>query len=374
MQVARRIRWLAVALWLLAAAAWAGFLVFQFAHPVLPGQDWRSQGQLVDFRDTVWVPGRYLLAGGDPYDTPVLLEAYPWTQGLPLYLPAWFLLATPVSLLPYLASNALYQLLGLAAGLLFIRLVLVTALAAAPLQWRILGLPLGLLWLCGWASGRYALANVSTALVAIGFVLVVRGVRLAWTDPGAAQVATAVGVGLTLLKPTFGLLMVVVAVAGRRYDAAWRGVLGAAVASLPALVVCVIASGGAGGFLLAVSHNLTWSTSPDAATGLFSPFNVSIDLVSQLARAGVIVPGVVQIAVPVLACGLAAYVAARTRTLLVLATGVGALMLLGFVHQFYDLIILLLPVAAGLDLVRRRALAPLTGTTWLAASLPTVHA
>jgi hypothetical protein len=364
-------RLLVVGAWAVAIMAWALTLVVQYLHPVLPGDSWQSQGHLVDFRDTVWVPGRFLWSGGNPYDTPALLSTYPWTQGLPVYAPEWFLLAAPLSLLPYLVANVVYQVVGLAVAIVLVRLILRWTLP----RYVAIGIPVGVLWFCVWAAGRYALANVSTALVVLGLVLALRGVWLARSDPtGPMRAATACGVALTLLKPTYGLLVVVVVIAGRRFDAAWRGVLAMLVASLPALVASVIASGGPSGFVAALLRNLDWSTSPDAATGLSSPFNVSIDFVSQLARLGSVPPGWVQLAVPLVACAAAAWVARRAQTLLVLTAGVTTLLLLGFVHQFYDLIALLLPFAVGLGcVVDGRMNGRIGYLIWILAALPTLH-
>ncbi|MGQ0576676.1 MAG: glycosyltransferase 87 family protein [Pseudonocardia sp.] len=368
-------RMLLVALWALALVALALSLVVQYVDPVLPGEPWQSQGQLVDFRDSVWTPGGYLLAGGNPYDTGTYLADVPWTQGLALYAPAWLLVALPLAPLPFLVANGIYQLLGMTVVLLMIRFLLRWTLP----RYLAIGTPVGLIWLVVWAAGRYALANVSTALVVFGVMLVLRGVwlRRSAVDPagaGLATATTALGVALSLVKPQFGIIMVVIALAGRRWDAVWRGIAGLAAASTPILLACVAASGGVSGFLDGVRSNLARSTSAESAAGLTSRFNVSIDLVGQLARLGVDLPGPVRVLVPLTAMLLAAWIVVRSRSLLVFTVGLTTVVLLGFIHQFYDLLVLILPLCVGIGRIADGIPMDVADRArWLLASLPTVH-
>lgn len=369
---------LVATLWVLAVLALAVSLVVQYVNPVLPGEPWQSQGQLVDFRDSVWTPGRYLLSGGNPYDTATYLAAVPWTQGLALYAPAWLLVSVPLAPLPYLVANAIYQVLGITVVLVLIRVVLRWTLP----RFVAVGTPIAVVWLVVWAAGRYALANVSTALVVLGVVLVLRGVWLRRTADATpddrkhdlATGATSIGVALAMLKPQFGLVMVVVALAGRRWDAAWRGVLGLGLASTPVLVACVAASGGVSGFVDGIRSNLARSTSAESAAGLTSPLNVSIDLLGQVGRLGVDPPPAVRLAVPLIALAVAAWLVVRSRSLIVLTAGVTATLLLGFIHQFYDLLVLVLPLCVGIAWIAdRRRVSRLDRCRWLFAAFPTVH-
>lgn len=365
-------RALLATLWSLAVVALAVSLVVQYVNPVLPGEPWQSQGQLVDFRDSVWMPGRYLLSGGNPYDTATYLQAVPWTQGLALYAPAWLVVGATLGGLPYLLANGIYQLLGITVVLVLVR----TVLRLTMRRFLTIGTPIGLVWLVVWAAGRYALANVSTGLVVLGVVLVLRGIWLRRVEvaPGVVRAATATGVGLALVKPQFGLVVLVAALAGRRWDAVWRGVVGLAVLSVPTTVACVVASGGVPGFLDGIRSNLARSTSSESAVGLHSPLNVSIDLVGQLGRLGVEPPGWVRVAVPLVALALVVWVVVRARSLIVLTVGVCTILLLGFVHQFYDLLVLVLPLCVGIAwIVERRAVPWTDRAQWLLASLPTVH-
>jgi hypothetical protein len=226
------------------------------------------------------------------------------------------------------------------------------------------------------------LANVSTALVVLGVVLVLRGVWLRRTAGATlddrkhalATGATSVGVALSMLKPQFGLVMVVVAVAGRRWDATWRGILGLTLASAPVLVACAVASGGVSGFVDGIRSNLARSTSAESAAGLTSPLNVSIDLLGQIGRFGIDPHPAVRVAVPLVALAVAAWLVVRSRSLIVLTAGVTTTLLLGFIHQFYDLLVLVLPLCVGIGWIAdRRGASRLDRCRWLFAAFPTVH-
>jgi hypothetical protein len=78
--------------------------------------------------------------------------------------------------------------------------------------------------------------------------------------------------------------------------------------------------------------------------------------------------------VPLAALAVTAWIVLRSRTLIVLSTGVCCALLLGFVHQFYDLLVLILPLCVGLEwILHARPVALLDRARWLLASLPTVH-
>jgi len=60
-------RGIVVFCWCAVAAAIATRLSVMFAQPILPGQSYRgAEGYFLDFRDTIWTPGRDLLGGGNP--------------------------------------------------------------------------------------------------------------------------------------------------------------------------------------------------------------------------------------------------------------------------------------------------------------------
>src|SRR5690242_12836018 len=104
------------------ALSWRGWLT----DLTFPGTPWQYPHQMADFRDTVWAPGRWLLAGHNPYDPVAYLPANPGSQEFDPYAPAWFLLAAPLALLPFTASAALYLAIGAGLMVILLRLVIRT--------------------------------------------------------------------------------------------------------------------------------------------------------------------------------------------------------------------------------------------------------
>lgn len=360
--------------WLVALTALTWLQIYRWQDPTLPGMSWQEPHQLGDFRDTIWVPGQYLLSGGNPYDTPSYVAAHPWAQEFNLYAPVWLVLSVGLSLLPFSVATAVYLALGAAgaAGFLWVTLRLV-----AP-HWVRFGVPLGLVWFALWSPSRYALQNGGTWLVLLGCVLVLDGL----TRPAPAdRRRIAVGVALALIKPQFGVPLLVFALAAGRRDAVWRGVVGLAVASLPAGVACVVAAGGIGEFVDGVRANLAYSSSPDSPTGLASPFNGRIDVLGMAARLGAVdQPGWAALAVLVVSLAVGAFVVRRAGSPLAVIGAAAALTLLAVVHQPYDVVILVLPAVLGLaGAVAQRSstgrLRPPRAEVlaWVAAAVPVLH-
>lgn len=371
-------------LWLLAVAGLVWVQWTRLADPTYPGMDWQDPHQLTDFRDAVWLPGRTLLEGGNPYDTEAMKAARPWAQEFNLYAPAWLLLAGAFGGLPFTASALVYLVLGAALLVLFLW---VTIRLSAP-ELTAIALPLGVIWSVLWSPTRYALQNGATFLVMLGAVLVLRGLVDADGRPHGPRPlghrALALGVALALIKPQFGLPLALLLVVAGRGRAVVRGVVWLALASLPALLLCVRAAGGVGGFVDSVVRNLAYSGSPDSPTGLGSVFNGRIDYLGMLARFGVVdqpswLPAVVGLALVALAAVVVLWAPGEVT---VLATA-SAAMLLGVVHQPYDVVPLMLVVLVGLGrLLPSTARGGAPGlsrmdrtetTAWVAGGLPVLH-
>ena len=234
------------------------------------------------------------MTGGNPYDPAPYLAANAGSQEYDPYAPAWLLLSAAFAPLPFTAAAAAYLVLGAVLAVVLIRLLL----RWADPRLLPLGTPIGLIWLEVWSPGRYSLQNGGTLLIFIGWVLVMRALVRRQASWGA------LGLALVLLKPQFGLPLIVVLVAAARRTAV-NGLLLLPAASLPALTICVIAAGGPVGFLESISRLLSYATSADAATGLLSPFNGRIDLLGMLGRFGIAAPGWAQLLVGVLATAAA---------------------------------------------------------------------
>ena len=335
-------QWLVVVLWAVVAAAVAVRLFSMFAHPILPGESYRgADGYFLDFRDTVWAPGRYLLGGGDPYDPDTYLAEFPWALPMSLYTPAWLNLAVVLAPLPYLLSVAVFQIISIGVAIVTLRILAKWAMPSVAN----LAVPLGLLWCNIWYPGRGAISvQLGSLLGVLGAVLVLRS--LATGKAGAGW-----GSALVLLKVQFGVFALVAAVGGR-LRAAGRGVFGLFAASLPIVAACVVAAGGPVEFFRSVMRDLAVLNSDVAPTSLHSPVQRRFDLLGQLARWGLTDPPVwLQVAVPVLALTAVVVVVRRTRNPLTLATVVTTAMLIGFYHAPYDLLVLFVPVALGIGLI-----------------------
>lgn len=333
-------------LWTAAVAASLARVVDLLSDPTLPGMPWQqATNSLMDYRDIIWVPGRYLLDGGNPYDPDVYLAAHPWAQEFDPYAPAWLLLALIFAPLPYLASAAVYQIFTTAVAVVLLRVV---SRWAMP-RWADIAVPAGLLWLNLWYPGRGSLAAGSSLVAVLGVALVVRALAEPERPDRSWSVGGAVGIGLALIKPQFGLPVMVIAVAGGRIRYVWRGILGLAIASLPVAIVCSIAAGGPIAFVNSVLRDLDHASSPDAPTGLRSPFQDRIDVVGLLARYGLTDPSViVSVGVPLLAVIIGAVVVVRSRDPFLTATAVSGAAILGFVHFPYDLLVMVIPFVVGL--------------------------
>ena len=179
-----------LALWLLIAAAIAVRLTVMLGRPILPGDPWRGSGTaryFLDFRDTIWTPGRYLLSGGNPYDPVAYQAAYPWALAFSLYAPAWLLLAALLAPLPYLVSIMVFQALSLVAAIVMLRVIC---------RWTMptladLAVPAALLWMNVWYPGRGALSvQLTTLLAVLGTALVLRSVTQ-WPRASHAEADTA---------------------------------------------------------------------------------------------------------------------------------------------------------------------------------------
>lgn len=360
-------RWLVWAVWVAAVVAVAVSCVGWLSTLTYPGTPWQTSQSMIDFRETIWAPGRYLLNGGNPYDHDAYLLANPGSQEFDPYAPAWFLLAVPVGALPFAVSAAVYLAVGAVVAVVLLRTV---AAWGAPGLVRI-GVPALLLYLCAWAPGKYGLQNGGALLVALGWVLVVRDVvehapavpqrrpderpaRMWGVVPSGAW-AAGVGLALSLLKPQFGLPLVVIALVAGRWAVVWRGAVALLAGSIPVVIACSVNAGGFDRFLISILQLVGYASSPSAQTGLSSSENRRADLLGMLARlTGEAPTAWLQLVVPLVVLALGVLVVRRAREPLTIAAGVAAATLLPVVHQSYDNIILLMPVVVTIDVVLAR--------------------
>jgi hypothetical protein len=364
-----------IALWIAVVATIITREAVMLSNPLPPGVPWRGAGidrYFLDFRDTVWTPGRFLLEGGNPYDPDAYRAAYPWALSFSLYAPVWLLLAAALSPLPYLISIIVFQVLSLAVAVLMLHLLF---------RWSLprhvaFAVPIALLWMNIWYPGRGALSvQLTTLLAVIGVTLVIRSVCAPSGRADADDRAGAWGVALCLLKPQFGTMAIVGLAAGRARSVAW-GVAGLALASLPMLVVCTVAAGGPGAFVDSVIRDLAVANSNTHPSGLMYPDQRRLDLLGQIVRWGSGAPPAwLQIAVPIIFLVVVPVIVVRlTRRPLAQSAVVCTSMLIGIYHGTYDLLVLFVPVAIGIGMALRGELTRAGDRiTLLACSLVVLH-
>lgn len=362
-------------LWLVVAAVVAVRLSILFSNPILPGESFRgSDKHFLDFRDTIWTPGRFMLEGGNPYDPDTYLTANPWALPFSLYTPAWLLLAAVLAPFPYLISVAIFQALSLGVAVVMLRIL---CRWAAPTLADV-AVPIGLLWMNIWYPGRGAISvQLGSLLAVLGVALVLRSLtrpeaqdalpERAARPRAAFDPACAVGLALALLKAQFGAI-VVVALVGRRHREVRWGVLGLVLASVPILILCTVSAGGPVEFVRAVLRDLALLTSAAAPTGLNYPGGGRVDLLGVLARYGLLDPPLwLQAVIPLLALAAIVIAIRLTRNPLAVSAVVCTSMLIGYYHGRYDLLLLFVPVVVGFGMVIRGQLRSVAEWITLAA-------
>lgn len=348
-------RYLVAALWTLALAAAVARIVVMVSDPILPGDPWRtSTGEFGDFRDVVWVPGRYVLDGGNPYDPVTYLVDHPWAQQFSAYPPVWLVFGVLLGPLPYLVAAVVFQVLSLGVAVAMLRTVarwLLPTVASVAV-------PIGLFWLNVWYPGRGALASLGSVLAVLGVALVLRSVvRPAAGSDRPVDWACAAGIAFALVKPQFGVVLLAVAMAGGRLREAWRGVVALAVACLPLFAVVSVSAGGPVEFVRSVLRNQQYVWGPDTPGGLGSPFERRLDVFGAMADFGFVAPpGWLVGGVAVAGVAVSVLAVRRARDPFVLTTVVCGVTMVAFFHPWYDLLLLLVPVAAGTGMVLRRQL------------------
>jgi hypothetical protein len=364
-------RYLVAALWAIALVAAVARIVVMVSDPILPGDPWRtSTGEFGDFRDVVWVPGNHVLDGGNPYDPVPYLADHPWAQHFSAYPPVWLVFGVLLGPLPYLIAAVVFQVMALGVAVAMLRTVARWLLpAVAPLA-----VPIGLFWMNVWYPGRGALASLGSVLAVLGVALVLRSVcRPAAGTDRAVDWACVAGIAFALVKPQFGVVLLAVAVAGGRLREAWRGVVALAVACLPLFVVVSVSAGGPVELVRSVLRNQQFVWGPDTPGGLGSPFERRLDVFGAMADFGFVTPpGWLVGGVALAGVAVAVLAVRRTRDPFVLTALVCGATMLTFFHPWYDLLLLLVPVAAGTGMVLRRELTDPLARVAFAASVAVV--
>lgn len=327
-----RVRRLPARTTLLATGAFVAVVAALTVRTARSAATGTEMGSYADFRDAVYEPARFLLEGGNPYDVDAILATGRSGAELPLYAPHHLLLYGPLGLLPIAVARVVFGGLMLAA----LVAVVVLGLRAAgrrPTVAAALGTAAALLLT---TPGRFDFQTGQSTYP------VVLGAWLALLYQGERPRLAGLGLALALLKPVFGLPVLVVLLVHRSW-ATLRWGIGIAVAcATPVLVTLLVREGGVGALVRVWSDNAAYS----ASTSGMDPAESStrVDLHALVAK---VVPALNSSVVSVvlfLAVTIAVAVLSRGRmrphppalVTAVLAIGI----VLAIVHQGYDLLFL----------------------------------
>lgn len=325
---------------------------------------------MVDFRDTIWLPTKWLLTGGDPYDGAAYAAQFPFAQDFPTYTPGHLALWLPFGALPWQAAVALAIMVNVAV------VVAVGAWAGGRLvrEWRSPAAATRAEWIAGAAVGVVVLWLARTVADAIGYgqpsVLygLLAAPALLAKRPSTATLCTAV----TCLKPHIGVFVVIILIAQRRWRTAFSGVLLASVVSLP---IALWAAGGPSG-LMRWLETLGGNVSGSSARRTVEYLGERIDVVGSALDFGVALGSwatMLVLAVGVIAVILAVRSAERLDQPLIGIALASCIALLAFYHISYDAMWLLVPTAFAIAAVcktgdRRVAVATLPGLAAIGAA------
>jgi hypothetical protein len=338
--------------WLIPVSAWVGAIALSVRYL---SHIWRDRlfettrlpifgRTLSDFRDTVWLPTRDFLGGGNPYDTLTYLERHPSAQEFGPYTPGHLLLWSPMGLIPWDVATAIYLVLsglvvcavGAWGGARVLRQVrpragageLVTASAAGVI----------VLWLT-----RTVLASVSPgqpstfySLLAVPAVI---GIR--------SKLGTAFLVGVACMKPQIGLPVLVILLAQRRTAALVSGLGVATVLSVPAVLLLAHGPAGLPAWTSTFLRSAEMSrVSPYTGGAAATLYRIDLEALGLSLGRAISTPALAAITVSTLILGWGAQRAGDrlgvryVGTTLALAVG-----LLPLSHGYYDACWLVIPLA-----------------------------
>lgn len=320
-------RWAVVAA--VAFALVAGALTVRAAEDIAVGT---APGSYADFRDAVYEPTRLFLQGGNPYDVEQLFATGRVGQEFPLYAPHHLLLYAPIAVLPLGLARFVFGAAMLAVLVAFVACSLATAGVRRSTA-AVLGVATGVL---ASTPGRFDFQTGQSTPV------IVLGAWLALLHSGTRPRLAGLGLALALIKPVFGLPVLLVLAVNRCWATIRWGVGLAAAAAAPVLVVLTADAGGPGAFLRTLRDNVTHSSATDGMDPVASL--TRIDLHSLLAKlVADLGSSAVAVVLFVVVAGVAAVIARDTlepRPRAVPAATLSLCLVLAMVHQSYDMLFL----------------------------------
>ncbi len=292
-----------------------------------------------DFKTAIYCPVAIFLDGGNPYDQDQFLGFCPVQDVFPLYLPATLLLHAPLGLLSLETGTLLYfgltAVLGVLCVWVALRLTDGTASPAAVL------LGAGLLLLSRPGQWDLLLGQPALELSLATYVALYQARR--------APLLSGLALAVAMYKPTFGVPLAALMLARGDYRAVMAGGLFAVALNAPPVLLLAQRAGGFESFVQDLLRSQqAWKTAVDPSTQVYG-----VDapgLVSRLA--GTRLPPAAYLAVSLLVLGAASAALRSIRGLResrfdhLSATIVCLGILLSVHHHAYDLVLLVLPVAA----------------------------
>jgi hypothetical protein len=325
---------------ILATAALALIVVLvvgrTIAHLEIPGHPEVPRYGMQDFRDSIYYPVRTLLDGANPYSPAAVRQRFATGSVFPLYTPIHFAVHWPYGFMTQRTAEAVH-LIAAVGFTLALAVACILLCDVRPALATVFGLAAVLF------ASRPGYMNVFQGQTAAYLVLATYGaLRFGRSRPGLAAACFA----LTCLKPTFGLPLGVLLVG-----------LGALAVSGVIGTRLVQSAGGWDAFLESLRENVGgWHGLQEArgATGILSIDTIAlIDRVHDVSPLTELVIGIVILSIGVAAVAYASR-SATTSPLLVECTA--AVTMLTFAHhQYYDVLLLALPLTA---LASRRLVLP----------------
>lgn len=322
----------------LAWTVWRGL-----HHLNVPGDPAEERWVYQDFRDAVYYPVVALLDGHNPYDPKAYVENYPVGSWFPLYSPLTLLFHLPLGLLPFELAELAYFLFNLA--LLFV-LVLLT--------FRFCGVQPSIPRLFGFvALLLFSRPGHWNALLGQVTLLVVLGVYMALFWSRIHPWLAGAGVAITMLKPTYGLPLLVLMICRSDWAAARAGIGLSALLGAGVLAVLIRVAGGVGAFVSSIEANLSTFEAHGTVQAWSSPFRVdAIALLSRLLGRPTSAAEEIGAAVLILAAaGLVIHLLRGEGSARAQRTSAGLACItvcLATYHLAYDLLVLILPAVLAL--------------------------
>ncbi len=334
----RRLQAMVAALFFAVVAC--GTIVRTVADMHVPGRPDARRWGMQDFRDGIYYPAVAFLEGHNPYDVPDYTTRYPVARKFPLFTPTTLVTYLPFALLPPNAAAITFLVVCLALTAVLAALVL-SAAGVTPTAARVFAIAA-----CIVSShpGQMAL------FIGQGAIYYAIGLVLAFAFGGTRPVLAGVGLALVLMKPTVGIPAASLLAVRGDHRVLGVGVGLTAAVSLAVVGMLIAASGGVGAFLAAVADNYgRWGQ--DAAVKVTESVH-RIDAFVLAGRAvGRPLTGLEDVVITAAILALATWAIRRAGRLedaarRPLSTSVMiATILLGFYHQAYDAVFLVLPLA-----------------------------